>query len=232
MEQKKILIADDDKNICQLIELYLGFEGYQLYFANDGSSAVSLFKEHLPDLVLLDVTMPLINGWEVCMMIRKISNVPIIMVTSKDMVEDKVHGFDIGADDYIVKPFEPRELVARVKAKLKGKVDSTSDIKQKGVMKVGTFVIDMNRFEVTRDGIKIELKPKETQLLYFLLNNKNIVFSREQLLNKVWDYSFMGDTRTVDVHIKRLREKIESRDSLLSIKTIWGVGYKLEVKDA
>jgi DNA-binding response OmpR family regulator len=232
MEQTKILVADDDKNICQLIELYLGFEGYKIFFANDGSSAISMFKEHLPDLVLLDVTMPMINGWEVCMLIRKISNVPVIMVTSKDMVEDKVHGFEIGADDYIVKPFEPRELVARVKARLKGNVEKVSSVKQKGVIHIGNFVIDMNKFEVTRDGVKIEMKPKETQLLYFLINNKNIVFSREQLLEKVWDYSFMGDTRTVDVHVKRLREKIEVKNSQLSIKTIWGVGYKLEVKDA
>lgn len=232
MENKKILVADDDKNICELIELYLGNEGYQLFFAHDGSSAITKFKETSPDMVILDITMPIINGWEVCNIIRQNSNVPIIMVTSRDLIEDKVHGFELGADDYIVKPFEPRELVARVKARLKKNHEDKDQVKQKGVLSLGNVLIDMNRFEVQKNGTRVDLKPKETQLLYFLITNKNIVFSREQLLEKVWDYSFMGDTRTVDVHIKRLREKIESKDSGILIKTVWGVGYKLEVKDA
>lgn len=233
MDNKRIMVVDDDKNICQLLELYLTNEGYDLCFAYDGSSALDKFRECNPSIILLDIMLPVINGWEVCKIIRKTSNIPIIMITSRDLLEDKVQGFELGADDYIVKPFEPKEVVARVKAKLKNInniIKVTSPEAEKNVIKSGNLTVDMNKYEVKSDIGSIELKPKEIQLLHFLLQNKNIVFSREQLLEKVWDYSFMGDTRTVDVHIKRLREKLEEKDASVSIKTIWGVGYKLELK--
>ncbi|MCX7748039.1 MAG: response regulator transcription factor [Clostridia bacterium] len=228
MQGKKILIVDDDKNICELLDLYLSNEGFSLAFAHDGSAALNAIKEDKVDLVLLDVMLPVINGWEVCKIIRKSSQIPIVMLTARDMVEDKVQGFEYGADDYIVKPFEPREVIARIKARLKGAVPQS--IKKDGVIHADNIIVDINKYEVLKNNEVVELKPKEIQLLFFLLNNKNIVFSRDQLLEKVWDYDFMGDTRTVDVHVKRLREKLEGPDTSFSIKTVWGVGYKLEVR--
>lgn len=228
MEGKKILVVDDDKNICELLDLYLANEGFTLFFAHDGSSALNILKEQEIDLVLLDVMLPVINGWEVCKIIRKNNPVPIIMLTARDMVEDKVQGFELGADDYIVKPFEPREVIARIKARLKGGLQAP--VKKAGVLQVDNLTVDITKYEARVNGEAVELKPKEIQLLYFLLSNKNIVFSRDQLLEKVWDYDFMGDTRTVDVHIKRLREKLEESCTSWSIKTVWGVGYKLEVR--
>jgi DNA-binding response OmpR family regulator len=225
-----ILLVDDDRNICQLLELYLKKEGYTLYFAYDGSSALDLLQDKKIDLVILDVMLPLINGWEVCRLIRQDSTVPVIMLTARDLVEDKIQGFELGADDYIVKPFEPREVVARVKARIrqlpvdKNKSRAFSD----GVIILGNVEVNLKRYEVRINGEKVNLKPKEIQLLYFLLRNRNLVFSREQLLTKVWDYSFAGDTRTVDVHINRLREKLEEACPAFRIRTIWGVGYKLE----
>jgi len=234
-----ILVVDDDQNICQLLELYLANESYDLTFAHDGSCALDVLREKEIDLVVLDVMLPVINGWEVCKLIRKMSSVPVIMLTARDMIEDKIQGFEVGADDYIVKPFEPREVVARIKARLR-KSDSqkNNDINenrdniratnQDQIILAGNLEINIHRYEVRIDGNKVDLKPKEIQLLYFLLRNKNLVFSREQLLEKVWDYSFKGDTRTVDVHINRLREKLEETCTACRIRTVWGVGYKLE----
>ena len=226
--QKKILIADDDKNICEILEIYLSNEGYLLTFCHDGSEALNNIKRDKFDLVMLDVMMPVINGWEVCKIIRRTSNVPIIMITARDMVDDKIQGFELGADDYIVKPFEPREVVARVKARLRHQGDMSC--KNENVMNIGNLSVDLNKYEACINCQKVELKPKELQLLFFLVQNKNIVFSRDQLLEKVWGYDFVGDTRTVDVHIKSLRQKIESADAGWEIVTIWGVGYKFEVK--
>jgi DNA-binding response OmpR family regulator len=229
-----ILIVDDDQNICRLLELYLANEGYSLTITHDGSSALDIVKNKEFDLVILDIMLPVINGWEVCKMIRRESSVPIIMLTARDLVEDKIQGFELGADDYIVKPFEPREVVARVKARLKnkkGREDRTPSSAGQSVLRAGNIEVDIDRYETRLAGRKIDLKPKEIQLLYFLLRNKNIVFSREQLLEKVWDYALEGDTRTVDVHINRLREKLEGDAASCHIRTIWGVGYKMECND-
>ncbi|WP_368293291.1 response regulator [Dehalobacter sp. TBBPA1] len=229
-----ILVVDDDHNICQLLELYLLNEGYQLYMVHDGSSALDVLRTEKTDLVILDIMLPVINGWEVCKMIRQISSVPIIMLTACDLMEDKIQGFELGVDDYIVKPFEPRELVARVKARLKNvqgyeTKDRADQQAETNVLNIGNIQVDMNRYEARLEGEKIELKPKEIQLLYFLLKNRNMVFTRDQLLEKVWGYSYEGDTRTVDVHINKLREKLEGVCSNCRISTVWGVGYKLEI---
>jgi DNA-binding response OmpR family regulator len=229
-----ILIVDDDHNICQLLELYLLNEGYQLHMVHDGSSALDVLRTEKTDLVILDIMLPVINGWEVCKMIRQLSSVPIIMLTACDLMEDKIQGFELGVDDYIVKPFEPRELVARVKARLKNvqgneTKDRADQQAETNVLNIGNIQVDMNRYEARLEGEKIELKPKEIQLLYFLLKNRNIVFTRDQLLEKVWGYSYEGDTRTVDVHINKLREKLEGICPNCRISTVWGVGYKLEI---
>lgn len=226
-ENKTVLVVDDDKNICELLELYLANAGFSRLFCHDGSSALNLLRENKVDLVLLDIMLPLINGWEVCKIIRRTSTVPIIMITARDMLEDKIQGFDLGADDYIVKPFEPQEVIARIKARLKE--HKQENPAREGVLETKDLIVDINKYEVWDQGRSLDLKPKEVQLLYFLVNNKNLVFSRDQLLEKVWNYDVMVDTRTVDVHIKRLREKL-GKYNASSIKTIRGVGYKFEVK--
>ncbi|MDD3839721.1 MAG: response regulator transcription factor [Clostridia bacterium] len=220
----KILVVDDDKNICELISLYLKNQGYDVICRYDGSSALDAIKKGNIDLVVLDIMLPVIDGWEVCKMIRHKSNIPIIMLTARDMIEDKLQGFDIGADDYVVKPFDPRELIARIKARLK------KNKTKNNLMHIDNLTIDMDKYEVKLDDQLVDLKPKEIQLLHFLLSNKNIVFSREQLLKDVWDYDYPVETRTVDVHIKSLRKKLETENSSWSIQTVWGIGYKLEVK--
>ena len=231
MDKKSILVIDDDKNICELLNLYLSDAGYELFFCHDGSSALDALKDKKPDLVLLDVMLPVISGWEVLKMIKAKGSVPVIMLTAMDELEDKIQGFDAGADDYIVKPFHPKEVIARINARLRDKIPARGEAKEDGVLSVGSLTVDLNRYEVYNNGKRIELKPKEAQLLYFLLNNRNIVFSRDRLLEKVWNYEFGGDTRTVDMHIKSLREKLGETGNEWSIKTIWGVGYKLEVND-
>ncbi len=228
MSKERILVVDDDQNICELINLYLSNEGYQLLFCHDGSDALNIMKFEEIDLILLDVMLPVISGWEVCRMIRQTSQVPIIYLTARDMVEDKVQGFELGADDYIVKPFDPRELLVRIKTRLKsGRMISPP---QDRAVSLGNLTVDMLSYEVKVNERVIDLKPREIQLLHFLLLNKNIVLSREILLHKVWDYNYEGDTRTVDVHINRLRERLDDCCNAFIIKTIWGVGYKLEVK--
>jgi DNA-binding response OmpR family regulator len=228
MEEKQILVVDDDVNICRFIEMYLVNENFRVFLAHDGQSALDIIAGKSIDLVILDIMLPVIDGWEVCKTIRKTSQIPVIMLTARDMLEDKLQGFDFGADDYMVKPFETKELVARVKARLKDR-PAEDDSNAPPVLSVGNLTVDLGRYQVKRGKDSIDLKPKEIQLLYFLLKNKNLVFSREQLLEKVWGYTYYGDTRTVDVHIKRLREKLDIPENDWQIKTVWGVGYKLEV---
>jgi DNA-binding response OmpR family regulator len=236
LDEKTILIVDDDKNICELLNLYLSDAGFDLLFTHDGSSALNILRDKEIDLILLDIMLPVINGWEVCKMVKAKYDIPVIMLTARDELDDKIQGFDAGADDYIVKPFQPREVLARIRARLRyasWSVDQKKQAEEAGhenFLSVGSLTLDMDKYEVTNRGKQIELKPKEVQLLYFLLKNRNMVFSRDQLLEKVWNYDFSGDTRTVDVHIKSLREKLDDTEECWSIKTIWGVGYKLEVK--
>lgn len=228
MEEKKILVVDDDENICRLLKMYLDNEGFKVFIANDGAKALEFFEKEDIDLIILDIMLPVMNGWEVCRAVRKTSAVPIIMLTARDMLEDKLQGFDYGADDYMVKPFETKELVARVKVRLREKPEADEENGSKPVLTAGNLQVDLGRYQVRLGAEVVELKPKEIQLLYFLLQHKNMVFSREQLLEKVWGYSYYGDTRTVDVHVKRLREKLEKPENTWQIKTVWGVGYKLE----
>lgn len=229
---KKILVVDDDKNICELLNIYLQNEGYEVVFAYDGSAAINSAKKENPDLIILDVMMPVINGWEACKLIRQFTNVPIIMLTALDTLENKVQGLSIGADDYIVKPFEPAEVIARIAAHLRREEkSSTKEEPNKQEVEVNNLKVNMDTYEVLLDGKKVnDLKPKEIQLLYFFMTNKNQVFTREQLLDKVWGYEYFGGTRTVDVHIKSVREKLNSSKSKWEIKTIWNVGYKFETK--
>lgn len=230
---KKVLVVDDDKNICELLKLYLVKEGFNVVFAYDGSEAVTKAKEEKPNIIVLDVMMPVINGWEACKLIRQFSDVPIIMLTALDTTENKVQGLNIGADDYIVKPFEPVEVVARINAHLRREEKTAENVNESdnNEIVVDNISINMEKYEVKLDGKLVkDLKPKEIQLLYFFLTNKNQVFTREQLLDKVWGYEYFGGTRTVDVHIKSVREKLYSPNNKWEIKTIWNVGYKFEVK--
>ena len=224
----KILIVDDEKNIVELSRLYLEREGFSTVCAYDGEEAVRLFKTEAPELVLLDIMLPKLDGWQVCREIRKSSQTPVIMLTAKSETLDKVLGFELGADDYITKPFEPKELVARVKAVLR-----RSDTKQEAEKKVVSYPnlsINLENYELIINGETVDTPPKEIELLYFLAQNPNKVYTREQLLDKVWGFDYYGDSRTVDVHIKRLREKLEAAHENWQLKTVWGVGYKFEVK--
>ena len=230
---KKILVVDDDKNICELLSLYLKNDGYSVVFAHDGSEAVTKAKEEKPNLIILDVMMPIINGWEACKLIRQFTDVPIIMLTALDSLENKVQGLNIGADDYIVKPFEPVEVVARINAHLRRQEKETEKEVETSTteIEIDNLKVNLDTYEVKLNGELVkDLKPKEIQLLYFFLNNKNQVFTREQLLDKVWGYEYFGGTRTVDVHIKSVREKLSSSKNKWEIKTIWNVGYKFEIK--
>jgi len=223
-----VLVVDDDVNICELQRLYLEKENFQVTVCHDGYKAIELFKEKAPDIVILDIMLPGMDGWEVCREIRKISSIPIIMLSAKDETFNKVLGLELGADDYIVKPFEPKELIARIRAVLRryGRQEETPS---EQVIYPG-LVINKSDYTVKLNGIDLDMPPKELELLYFLASNPNKVFTREQLLENVWGFDFYGDTRTVDVHIKRLREKFEPGEYKWQIKTVWGVGYKFEVK--
>lgn len=229
--QKTVLIVDDEANICELIRLYVEKEGYRAVIANDGQRAVEKFKSAKPDIVLLDIMLPIKDGWQVCREMRAIDNTPIIMLTAKGETFDKVLGLELGADDYIVKPFEPKELIARMKAVLRrtaaqynGEEDKEEELRFDGLR------INQATYEIYLGDKKIEMPPKEFELLYFLAKNTNKVFTRDQLLDEIWGYEFFGDSRTVDVHIKRIREKIESEGHNWHLKTVWGVGYKFEVE--
>lgn len=230
MSMGKILVADDDQNICELIRLYLEKEGYSVVIAHDGEEAVEQFSAEAPDLVLLDIMMPKLDGWQVCREIRKSSNTPIIMITAKGETFDKVLGLELGADDYVVKPFETKEIVARIKAVLRrsGPGSAAKDIKEVSYDKL---TVNMTRYELKVDGKVVDTPPKELELLFHLASNPNRVYTRNQLLDEVWGFEYYGDSRTVDVHIKRLREKLEGVSDQWALKTVWGVGYKFELKE-
>jgi len=229
MQNQRILVVDDDKNICELIRLYLEKEGFSVTLAYDGQAALTLFKESAPAVVLLDVMLPKMDGFQVCREIRRISNIPIIMLTAKGETFDRVLGLELGADDYMVKPFDNKELVARIKAVLR-RYDPKGDSEKEIVYP--NLVINQSNYELKINGNQIDVPPKELELLYFLATNPNKVFTREQLLEMVWGFDYFGDSRTVDVHVKRLREKLElaGENQNWQLKTVWGVGYKFEVK--
>lgn len=232
--KQKILIVDDDSNIAELISLYLMKECFDTLIVNDGEEAIEQFKRYHPNLILLDLMLPGIDGYEVCREVRKTSAVPIIMLSAKGEIFDKVLGLELGADDYMIKPFDSKELVARVKAVLRRVVQAPQSI-QESIPQTGDFVsypdltVNQSNYSVTYYGTVIEMPPKELELFYFLASHPNQVFTREQLLDHIWGYEYIGDTRTVDVHIKRLREKIKDHDSW-RLSTVWGIGYKFEVK--
>ena len=223
----KILIVDDDTNISELISLYLNKEGYDTKEVATGKEALEVFETYEPDLVILDFMLPELDGYDVCKEIRKHNRTPIIMLTAKGEIFDKVLGLELGADDYMVKPFDPKELMARVKAVLRRNIQPVEEVVPKNRIVLDNLIIDKDNYSVTYEGALIELPPKELEVLYFLASHPKQVFTREQLLDKIWGYDFVGDTRTVDVHIKRLRDKFEG-DHTWSIKTVWGVGYKFE----
>ena len=230
--KQKILIVDDDNNIAELISLYLTKECYDTKIVNDGEQALIAFEHYKPNMLLLDLMLPGIDGYQVCREIRAKSDVPIIMLSAKGEVFDKVLGLELGADDYILKPFDSKELVARVKAVLRrfqpAKPEAYASVDIKCVEYPG-LIVNLSNYSVTYDGQQIDMPPKELELLYFLASPPNQVFTREQLLDNIWGYEYVGDTRTVDVHVKRLREKIKDKPTW-RIATVWGIGYKFEVK--
>ncbi len=223
-----VLIAEDDKNIAELLQMYLEKEGYAVTIAPDGGQAVNKFRAIKPDLVLLDVMMPVMDGWGVCRAIRSESKTPIIMLTAKSETDDKVNGLKTGADGYITKPFEMKEVLARIEAVLRRSGTATADVKSRRLV-FDKLIIDMDSFELTVDGRKVDTPPKEMELLFHLASSPNRVYTRNQLLDEVWGFDYFGDSRTVDVHVKRLREKLEGVSEAWSVKTVWGVGYKFEV---
>lgn len=223
-----VLVVEDDKNICELLQMYLQKEGYAVTIASDGGDGLSKFRTQKPDLVLLDVMMPVMNGWEVCKAIRAESRTPIIMLTAKAETDDKVAGLKSGADDYVTKPFEMKELLARMEAVLR-RTDCGNNDNPSRRLCFDNLVIDMDAFELTICGKKVDAPPKEMELLFYLASTPNRVYTRNQLLDEVWGFDYFGDSRTVDVHVKRLREKLENVSDKWSLKTVWGVGYKFEV---
>ncbi len=225
-EAIKILVVDDDPNISELISLYLNNEGYETKEVHGGRKALDMFATYSPQLVILDLMLPEMDGYQVCGEIRKTSSVPIIMLTARGDTFDKVLGLELGADDYIVKPFEPKELVARVKAVLR-RYDKKEPEQQQKQVSYKDLIINQSTYVVTYHGRELEMPPKEFEVLLFLAQHPNQVFTREQLLDKIWGYDFIGDTRTVDVHIKRIREKM-TEDDPWSVKTVWGIGYKFD----
>ena len=226
---RKILAVEDDRNISDLIRMYLEKEGFEVTAAFDGGTAVEKFREVQPDLVLLDIMLPVMDGWAVCAKIRETSKTPIIMLTAKSEVFDRVTGLEMGADDYLVKPFEMKELIARINAVLR-RTEIPADTKKRLVF--DKLVIDLDSYELIVNGQKVDTPPKELELLYHLASTPNRVYTRNQLLDEVWGFDYFGDSRTVDVHIKRLREKLEGVSDQWRLKTVWGVGYKFEVAPA
>ncbi len=227
-DKQKILVVDDDEHIAELISLYLIREGYETKEIYNGTDAVKAAEDFKPDLIMLDIMLPGMDGYGVCREIRKTSNVPIIMLTAKGDTIDKVLGLELGADDYIVKPFDPKELTARVKAVLR-RYEKTDSPKDGNILEFDNLEINLNNYTVKYYGEYLNFPPKEFELLYFLAKRPNQVFTRDQLLDKIWGYEYIGDTRTVDVHIKRIREKFDKKNKW-SVKTVWGVGYKFEVE--
>ena len=223
-----VLIVEDDRNIAELLQLYLEKEGYAVITAEDGGKGLEKFRTIKPDLVLLDVMMPVMDGWAVCKAIRAESQVPIIMLTAKGETDDKVAGLKSGADDYVTKPFEMKEVLARIEAVLRRTTGTAAETKSRRIT-FDKLSIDMDSFELVVDGKKVDTPPKEMELLFFLASSPNRVYTRNQLLDEVWGFDYFGDSRTVDVHVKRLREKLEGVSESWSLKTVWGVGYKFEV---
>lgn len=229
MSTERVLVADDDQNICELLRLYLEKEGYTVAIVNDGEQAVSAFQSFQPAIILLDVMMPRLDGWQVCREIRRFSQTPIIMLTAKGETFDKVLGLELGADDYVVKPFDAKEVVARIKAVLRRSGGGTSETFKE--VRFDNLVINLTNYELKVKGEPVDTPPKELELIYHLASNPNRVFTRDQLLDEVWGFDYYGDSRTVDVHVKRLREKLEGVSDKWALKTVWGVGYKFETKE-
>lgn len=230
--KQRILIVDDDTNISELISLYLIKECFETTTVEDGEAAIEAFKSFRPDLILLDLMLPGMDGYQVCREIRKDSNIPIIMLSAKGEVFDKVLGLELGADDYIIKPFDSKELVARVKAVLRRYSAAPAPVADTSVGEIAEYknlIINLTNYSVTYNGSNVDMPPKEIELLYFLAKSPNQVFTREQLLDHIWGYEYIGDTRTVDVHVKRIREKINDCDEW-ALSTVWGIGYKFETR--
>ena len=223
---RKILVVEDDRNISDLIQMYLVKEGFDVRMAGDGGRAMEEFHREIPDLILLDIMLPVMDGWTVCARIRETSKVPIIMLTAKSEVFDRIQGLEMGADDYIVKPFEMKELIARINAVLR-RTEIPNDTSKR--LTFDKLTIDLDSYELIVDGKKIDTPPKELELLYHLAATPNRVYTRNQLLDEVWGFDYFCDSRTVDVHIKRLREKVENVSDQWELKTVWGVGYKFEL---
>jgi len=223
---KRALIVEDDANIAELLRLYLGKDGFEVMIASDGGKAESMFDMFMPDVVLLDIMLPVKDGWQICRDIRKKSSVPIIMLTAKGETADKVSGLEMGADDYVTKPFDVKELIARIHAVMRRR-DCDGPVEKK--LSFDKLVINLDSYELLVAGRRVDTPPKELELLFHLASAPNRVFTRNQLLDEVWGFDYFGDSRTVDVHVKRLREKLEGVSEQWSVKTVWGVGYKFEV---
>lgn len=228
MSSEKILVVDDDTNICELLRLYLEKEGFSVCIANNGEQALRMFADNNPDLMILDIMLPKLDGWQVCREIRKTSDKPIIMITAKGETFDKVLGLELGADDYVVKPFDAKEVIARIKAVLR-RTNTAKDDSNK-IVEFDNLSINLTNYELIVKGVPISTPPKELELIYHLASNPNRVYTRDQLLDEVWGFDYYGDSRTVDVHVKRLREKLEGVSENWELKTVWGVGYKFELK--
>ena len=226
---RNILVVEDDHNISDLIQMYLVKEGFDVRLAADGGKALEEFGRQVPDLILLDIMLPVMDGWAVCARIREVSKVPIIMLTAKGEVTDRIHGLEMGADDYIIKPFEMKELIARINAVLR-RTEIPVDTSKR--LSFDKLTIDLDSYALVVDGKQVDTPPKELELLYHLASTPNRVYTRNQLLDEVWGFDYFGDSRTVDVHIKRLREKVENVSDQWSLKTVWGVGYKFELAGA
>jgi len=225
---KRALIIEDDSNIAELLRLYLSKDGFEIMISPDGGKAKSSFDLFQPDVVLLDIMLPVKDGWQICREIREKSSVPIIMLTAKGDTTDKINGLEMGADDYVTKPFDIKELIARVHAVMR-RTDADAPVDKK--LSFDKLTINLDSYELVVDGKKVDTPPKEMELLYHLASSPNRVFTRNQLLDEVWGFDYFGDSRTVDVHIKRLREKLEGISEKWSLKTVWGVGYKFEVTE-
>lgn len=230
MANERILIVDDDSNICELLRLYFEKDGFQADIVTDGIKALEAFEKLKPNLVLLDIMLPGMDGWQICREIRKTSQTPIIMLTAKGETFDKVLGLELGADDYITKPFETKEVIARVKAVLRRSVSQETNTATPKEVTFDKLSINLTNYELKVDGKAIDTPPKELELIYHLASNPNRVYTRDQLLDEVWGFEYYGDSRTVDVHVKRLREKLEGVSDKWELKTVWGVGYKFETK--
>lgn len=226
MANKNILVVDDEENVSGLLKLYLESEGFITHTAEDGIKALDLARKVNPDLIILDIMLPFKDGWQVAQEIRKEKDTPIIILSAKGEESDKILGLNLGGDDYVTKPFSPGEITARVKAILRR---TKKESKEREIIELPELIVDFSKYEITANGSKITTTPKEVELMWLLCNNPGIVFTRERLLDKIWGYDYLGDSRTVDTHIKRLRRKIERGNSYIYLHTVWGVGYKFEV---